>query len=1597
MVVQIQTGFSFILFSLLLFTFFTFTFLPTSTPKVTSLLQRIDWLDFPSSLSLLSTSNHQSNLKLTPSRSKSKSENKDPNTGDLQTFNQAHLQQTGKKMRVSAPQISLSMLSPFSSASESGNLLQSPDSETPNSTPILSQSERKSKRVSSLGSMAIAMGFKSKQQPPPSNSTSQSINVKSKNGKNRALEAAANMLGLVNKQGSTSNHQESSTSLLSPTSPVSRRASVAIVSGQPLLSSVDRTINEDDEMTSSLDGSIPNSSSSKSSNLHYHHKPRLTVQPLLLKPAMQSCLKNAYRLSLPNGVGGGTSLVDQSQLLESSSTSIGVLPYPTPSIIFPSQNTLFQVGSGLSSSPSTSNVEVDPSIAHLDFRNHSQTILELDEQRRASDPDVKTAFEKELFEWLDTEGKGKSSRRSKKNSSSNNEDGLVGNSNSGQWSNQYDAQADGNESEMESQGYRADVDDFDSPCLGSEQYKRGSRIHTHATRRPMTGRRAAAEVGLGLESQEVIPKALKAPRFRGTVDEIVSRLPPPQEEEKGSLSPSTTQITKKPPSPPPRPSKSRARGVTLTATGAAAEFDYSFQSKDNHESPRTGTNPRKQKFSDPFASLDPFSSSSHNSPVQTSSGGGNLSSRARATSSPSLLQSSTFNSSHEPLCKNANQEGGSCCPNGSNHHGQVGRLHTRRPPGLQLTSLPKASLWAPVEIKANGGSLAGRNMRAPAVVDPRKLESEDSASQSDFKSKVKRSGSGERSSTGTGLGIGIGLGLGLRASDSTSKGITTEPLRPPRRRVSTVKSNTANDSKESTSIDLPAASSPSRNRSVSAVQFSSADPPIESPAKEVGLGLGFSPSTLSRARSVTMGAFARPKARTKELSPRLDDERFLKQSENADGKGIGSSLLGLSLALPLKGMNAPTDSSSIRDSNSKANKHTSLPARIPVSQIPAPVETPFLDLDGPHLDVGSKNAMQLWISETIKATKALGSVGQGRKVVEAPATGRSNVSTSLFSPNPWNKKQLSTTIAEQTGMMRWDLEGTSTSSSSNPSEAQLEKEDSPAIRLIPIKLVQSFKSPSEASENENSLLVPVKSPVIPTIKGASSSPSYQLAPPSCAITLNSSSSDESPAALLLKHDWAQPQVAVNKVPLTERERRNASSVIPPGSNHGKEADWFKSTPSPLMMPAKFKSYSSSSPNPTADLAKSLGLCHLVSPEGQQKKASSSPQLGVSSPRLGSPHPLRQASRFRDSDSEGEEVLSEGNEKARPDLTRMTSISSSIDSRDGLLGDSRSNMNSLSPSLKSRPRNKAQRRPLTAPSRTPSSSRIHPADYPPLLSRRDSCSSVGSVRMVREGSSSSFGSFMGGNEMEPSSPSTSLNAQAFQGPRSLLQRQTSSPLISFPSPLSMQQIQSREEKGNIQLNTKFDTPLLINLTSPVFSEEVAERRRDNLGLSLTRSIPLHIDVSASTVSSNDRELCSPQDGEDSSASSSSNSSQASPTKEPNGNDLKPNLIFNRSLSQTGSKKVNSNPVQLIENALEEKLFFSAISRARLASRVATPFSSGLQLGEGMEDGEEEVMESKCQVQNESAFLLPVNSSIQNDLSTPFSEEGAASILSGTTAC
>ena len=67
-----------------------------------------------------------------------------------------------------------------------------------------------------------------------------------------------------------------------------------------------------------------------------------------------------------------------------------------------------------------------------------------------------------------------------------------------------------------------------------------------------------------------------------------------------------------------------------------------------------------------------------------------------------------------------------------------------------------------------------------------------------------------------------------------------------------------------------------------------------------------------------------------------------------------------------------------------------------------------------------------------------------------------------------------------------------------------------------------------------------------------------------------------------------------------------------------------------------------------------------------------------------------------------------------------------------------------------------------------------------------------------------------------------------------------------------------------------------------------------------------------------------------------------------------------------------------------MFLSAFSRAKIQTRVATPFFKSAQLGDGFE--EEEALVGKFQINASSATPM-----------TSFSEEGAGSILSGTTAC
>jgi hypothetical protein len=369
---------------------------------------------------------------------------------------------------------------------------------------------------------------------------------------------------------------------------------------------------------------------------------------------VQSCLKNGYRLSLPLAAS---------------------LPYPSPSIIFPSA---LEVSAGATADTS----------APYALQELTRTLRALDDGRRASDPDVKSDFEAALFAWVERESKAAAM-------------GLA----IGQGFTSDLGPTEGARSPLD-EGYGADLED--SPCLGGEQYRRGSRIHTRtvglasfharakALRRIEDVAAMNADVAMsseGTAAADVMATApttiSKEPRFT-LATEVIPRIGSP-----GEMTPERVEEAGEPQKPQivlPRESpEQEQRQRRSTITGPPTPYAFLPRRRSLKKAGEASTDVKATAAIDPFASLDPFALSVNDKQPIT---------RPRAFTSP---------------------PSGSVCPRQPLPTSASGptRFQARRPPSLRLSNLPPSGAWAMAEIRAHGKGLQGRNMHAMPVFDPR--------------------------------------------------------------------------------------------------------------------------------------------------------------------------------------------------------------------------------------------------------------------------------------------------------------------------------------------------------------------------------------------------------------------------------------------------------------------------------------------------------------------------------------------------------------------------------------------------------------------------------------------------------------------------------------------------------------------------------------------------------------------------------------------------------------------------------------------------------------------------------------------------------------
>ena len=411
---------------------------------------------------------------------------------------------------------------------------------------------------------------------------------------------------------------------------------------------------------------------------------------LLLKPAMQSCLKNSYRFSLP------------------FTPSV----YPTESLVF----------------PATADAECgeDSLASQTSIAQYATEVEQEEAARRASDPDVQSDFERELFKWVDAE------LQMAEEAVKAMADAEL-----------YPAAPEGEEEEMyapdDDGGYYADLDN--SPCLGFEQYKKGGSIHSHQLRKAHEAKRKAARAALlSLRSashhqqqkteKETAPvedpsllAVPKTPRF--CLDtEIVPRIGSPSVEQQEQQATAQEQrraprrkdsIIVLPGQEAPLVNPSDAANASLTT-----EDHHSHRSRTRAKTINVGPptpfnwtlhqEQQKQNVHDLRARAEVFCD-----PTLEQQGDARLVQRIRSRSAPELegiLDAVGAMSLHSEPAASAELK-----PDLATR--RMSRLQQRRPPSLKLKDLPDAKEWATVEIEVNGTRLSDRDMSMPAVYDPR--------------------------------------------------------------------------------------------------------------------------------------------------------------------------------------------------------------------------------------------------------------------------------------------------------------------------------------------------------------------------------------------------------------------------------------------------------------------------------------------------------------------------------------------------------------------------------------------------------------------------------------------------------------------------------------------------------------------------------------------------------------------------------------------------------------------------------------------------------------------------------------------------------------
>ncbi|KAL9933688.1 hypothetical protein V8E36_007346 [Tilletia maclaganii] len=631
-----------------------------------------------------------------------------------------------------------------------------------------------------------------------------------------------------------------------------------------------------------------------------------TADSTFLRPAVQSCLKNPFRLSLPHHASGLSGRRSEAFPSDADSRALA----------FGRQLTAQQQRAfGITSSQNAVH-------QHYDRSRERATILETEDARRASDPDVATDFEQELFRWAEQEDRlavefSTSLRAVQARAVSNTTSLDVGTC-------------------ANDDGYRADLD---LPMIDRDQHRIGTRIHTQAGARNRfrahalavksiscmkkanstvrgsdTTTKVASVLSHGASGSSVASTLasptdlespiIKTPRFSLTT-EVVPRVGSPSHERQLSITnghqmPLSTTIAPAIVLPMESPQEAGFdTGAAQDAKTLAVLQARAHARQSTLNAPKTPYHWTESAGKAPSSSL-----------LQPPARVGK---EAKATMPPPAcaLPAAETQPSVSPLSfvKKAEQGHAPAVP--IPIPGPT-RLQSRRPNGMRLRNLPDASIWAPAEIEVNGKKLEGRDMKAVAVYDPRN-DPESALNKAEEATAAKGAVESVVPDDNT------SLGQALLNSGQMNPPPPTPPRGPQKRGAARVRVATLN------AVALKANMMPSANAQVGTAQNAHIQSVAEEPAC-AGLGIGV-------------------------------------------GLGLTDSEQG---CVRLRGANAPESEVSSPGEGANQKKHRSLPDKLPEKVIPRPLLENWIKVgtkpQAQPEDVAESESMQAWAMKTFQAT-----------------------------------------------------------------------------------------------------------------------------------------------------------------------------------------------------------------------------------------------------------------------------------------------------------------------------------------------------------------------------------------------------------------------------------------------------------------------------------------------------------------------------------------------------------------------------------------------------------------------------------------------------